>query len=368
MGQGYVCMPNMSRKSLDRHVERVHKMIQNNPEQESFLRHRFQLPSKSFKLFSRSLLNYDSGDEVDVSQFDRRYSRTTVHRESVVRRTFVRVWTFLVSVFTFSAFRRRTSVTRQQFQAQYGTPRVSLWSRVKTVVQRSGTWSKELLLTVFRKFYLFVATVLYWDTLLLRIRRPVMTEAEKGAGDASTVTAEEALEERMPRNKKRFLWILAALLPLLLLAGELKILFGLFFFFCFHSGAEEAQHLRSSHCDRGDITFLGGEKSSCSLLIVSAVGRNSLAGFWARNGGVDVDTTRVREFLVATEKEAWHRVAVAKEGLEAMRLDTVAFVGRNYDAAQARTEQWIGQAKQLWTESSEKVVATAKELWRKQRG
>lgn len=231
IGQGYVSMPNMSRKSLDRHVERVNTMIRNNPEQESYLRQRYQVnpptrSSKSFKLFSRSLLNYDSGDEVDLSQFDRRTMTTRRQQESVIKRTFVRVWVWFTSLFTVF---RRTSVTRQQFQAQYGEQRVSLWSRIKTVSQRSWSWMCERVVSFFKAIYVFLATVLYFDTLLVRQRRVAESAAvEKGAGDASTVTAadvelllaeEEGVEE-MPRNKRRFLIVLLILLPILLLTGE----------------------------------------------------------------------------------------------------------------------------------------------------
>lgn len=232
IGQGYVSMPNMSRKSLDRHVERVTTMIQNNPEQASYLRQRYQInpptvsrTNKSFGLFSRSLLSYDSGDEADMSAFDR---RTTVHRESIVKRSFLRVWTFITSIFT--VFRRRTSVTREQFRAQYGTQSVSLWSRVKTVTQRSTVWTTDMVMTFFKKVYLGLATILYLDTLLVRQRSPAEAiVAEKGAGDASatTVTEELDLEAEMPRNKRRFLWLLVILLPLLLIAGELIFFFGL---------------------------------------------------------------------------------------------------------------------------------------------
>lgn len=227
IGQGYVSMPNMSRKSLDRHVERVNTMILNNPGQESYLRQRYQInpptvnrTNKSFKLFSRSLLNYDSGDEVDLTQFDRR-TTTTIRQESIVKRTFVRMWVWFTSLFTVF---RRTSVTREQFRVQYGAPRVSVWGRVKTVSQRSWLWMAEKVVGLFKKIYVGLATVLYFDTLLVRQRRVTESAAvEKGAGDASTVTAADVElleEEEMPKGKKRFLLILLILLPLLLLAGK----------------------------------------------------------------------------------------------------------------------------------------------------
>lgn len=220
----------MSRKSLDRHVERVHTMIKNNPEQESYLRQRYQVNpptrgSRSFKLFSRSLLNYDSGDEVDLTQFDRRTTTTRRYQESIYRRTFVQVWTWFTSLFTVF---RRTSVTREQFNAQYGVQRVSLWSRIKTVSQKSWLWFWQKVVSFFKAIYVFLATVLYFDTVLVRQRRVAETAAatattELGAGDGSTVTAADVElleEEEMPRNKRRFLWILLILLPILLLAGE----------------------------------------------------------------------------------------------------------------------------------------------------
>lgn len=215
-------MPNMSRKSLDRHVERVSTMIQNNPEQASYLRQRYQInprtvskTNKSFRLFSRRLLNYDSGDEVDLSEFDRR----NVRRESIWKRSWVRVWTWITSIFTVF---RRTTVTREQFRTNYGAPRASLWSRVKTVSSRSGVWVKESIVAFFKKIYLTLATILYLDTLLVRQRTVTeTTTVEKGAGDGTTTTVvEDEVVEVMPKNKRRFLWILVILLPLLLLAGK----------------------------------------------------------------------------------------------------------------------------------------------------
>lgn len=81
-----------------------------------------------------------------------------------------------------------------------------------------------------------------------------------------------------------------------------------------------------------------------------------------------LDTAQIRDFLVATEKDAWKRVYVARDGLAAIRTDTLEYARRNYDTATAQTQQWIGQAKQVWTENSENFVQTVKEAWRKQRG
>lgn len=82
----------------------------------------------------------------------------------------------------------------------------------------------EKVVGLFKKIYVGLATVLYFDTLLVRQRRVTESAAvEKGAGDASTVTAADVElleEEEMPKGKKRFLLILLILLPLLLLAGK----------------------------------------------------------------------------------------------------------------------------------------------------
>lgn len=65
LGNGVVNMPNLSRRSLDKHQERVENLIQSNPQEESFLRRKF-LTNTSFQKRSANL-QYDSADEVDVS-------------------------------------------------------------------------------------------------------------------------------------------------------------------------------------------------------------------------------------------------------------------------------------------------------------
>lgn len=74
LGNGIVNMPNMSRRSLEKYQQRVEHMIQNNPQDESFLRRKFL--SNSFQKRSAEL-QYDSADEVDISD---------LHRSLAVRR------------------------------------------------------------------------------------------------------------------------------------------------------------------------------------------------------------------------------------------------------------------------------------------
>lgn len=90
----------------------------------------------------------------------------------------------------------------------------------------------------------------------------------------------------------------------------------------------------------------------------------TILGFIANN---NIETAQIREFLVATEKEAWQRVSIARQGLDTLRTDTVDFARRNYDSAEAKTVELFGQARQVWTENSEKLIQTVKAAWEKQR-
>lgn len=79
---GYILMPNMSRRSLELHNDRVNIMVQNNPEQESFIRKRYQssvntmLNTKKYN-YEHDVNNhhYDSQDEVDLTEFDVKKSK-----------------------------------------------------------------------------------------------------------------------------------------------------------------------------------------------------------------------------------------------------------------------------------------------------
>lgn len=58
-------MPNMSRRSLDHHQERVDNMAKNAPGNESFIRKRYQ--SNKYKTSDYRRIDYDSQDETDES-------------------------------------------------------------------------------------------------------------------------------------------------------------------------------------------------------------------------------------------------------------------------------------------------------------
>lgn len=90
----------------------------------------------------------------------------------------------------------------------------------------------------------------------------------------------------------------------------------------------------------------------------------TLLGFVANS---KLETAQIREYLVATEKEMWQRVSVARAGLDTAWLDTVDFARRNYNTAHGKTLDLAGQARQLWTENSEKAVQAVKAAWEKTR-
>ena len=73
LAPGIVAMPNMSRKSLEQHNERLNHMIERNPDQEDFLRRRYE--STRFTQVTQynnnqNQLLYDSQDEVDLNLDD----------------------------------------------------------------------------------------------------------------------------------------------------------------------------------------------------------------------------------------------------------------------------------------------------------
>lgn len=76
-------MPNMSRKSLDHHHERVNLMVARNPEQEEFIRRRYEQIDYARLRNNREQnnLTYDSTDELDVveSEIRKRYNRNNNH-------------------------------------------------------------------------------------------------------------------------------------------------------------------------------------------------------------------------------------------------------------------------------------------------
>jgi hypothetical protein len=104
---GQVAMPNMSRKSLDKYTARVESMIHNNPLDETFLRRKyFGNTSSSFAKRSADL-QYDSADEVDVSDFRLMLQERRRKNTSIVSRFFVSIVSFFSTIF----YRVKSSVS-----------------------------------------------------------------------------------------------------------------------------------------------------------------------------------------------------------------------------------------------------------------
>lgn len=110
LGAGIVAMPNMSRKSLDKYQNRIEAMIQQNPTEESFIRRKF-LSNMSYQKKAADL-QYDSADEVDVSDL---YKNLSARRNSQ-KNVFHRFIMFIVGVFSssYSSLKRRITYGSKQ--------------------------------------------------------------------------------------------------------------------------------------------------------------------------------------------------------------------------------------------------------------
>ncbi|XP_034479622.1 uncharacterized protein LOC117785626 isoform X1 [Drosophila innubila] len=170
LAPGIVAMPNMSRRSLANHDERVEFMVQQNPAQEEFIRRRYQA-----KL---THLNYDSSDEVDITHFGQQQKQSwwLLRFISFIVSNVSSTWTRLTSISNTETNAYHNYYANQQRQQQHGILASSL-------------------LSLYRYLYVGIASVLSLDTWLLK------------SGNTEN------------KSKKRFLIFLLILLPLLLLAG-----------------------------------------------------------------------------------------------------------------------------------------------------
>lgn len=96
LSNGQVAMPNMSRRSLDKYQNRVEVMIQKNPMEESFLRRKYLNASSSFQKRSADL-QYDSADEVDVSELRRQLHSRRKPADNIISRFFLMIVNFVSS-------------------------------------------------------------------------------------------------------------------------------------------------------------------------------------------------------------------------------------------------------------------------------
>ncbi|XP_034479624.1 uncharacterized protein LOC117785626 isoform X3 [Drosophila innubila] len=170
LAPGIVAMPNMSRRSLANHDERVEFMVQQNPAQEEFIRRRYQA-----KL---THLNYDSSDEVDITHFGQQQKQSwwLLRFISFIVSNVSSTWTRLTSISNTETNAYHNYYANQQRQQQHGILASSL-------------------LSLYRYLYVGIASVLSLDTWLLK------------SGNTEN------------KSKKRFLIFLLILLPLLLLAA-----------------------------------------------------------------------------------------------------------------------------------------------------
>ncbi|XP_017125785.1 uncharacterized protein LOC108145102 isoform X3 [Drosophila elegans] len=177
LAPGVVAMPNMSRRSLANHDERVNYMVQQNPGQEEFIRRRYQ--SKYTQQ-----ANYDSADELDATfGQQQKQSWWLVRLIQLVVSSVTTVWTRVTNLSATETNAYQNYYARRQQSRQTGF--------LGKVAQAIGGGFASLL----RYLYIFIGSVLSLDTWLLR------------SSDAEN------------KSKKRFLIVLLILLPLLLLTG-----------------------------------------------------------------------------------------------------------------------------------------------------
>ncbi|CRL05344.1 CLUMA_CG018268, isoform A [Clunio marinus] len=188
LGNGVVGMPNMSRHSLEKYQTRVENMIQNNPNEESFLRRKFLSKISNSMQKNSADLQYDSSDEIDLGVV---HNRHQVLRKSnnVVTRFFLMIITMITSVYSkFTQSLRRTFSldTNESFSSVHKKQESGIFSKIFNSI-------KQLILLPFSKFYLLISTILCVDTWIL------YSHSES-------------------RKRKYFLLLLLFLLPFLLLA------------------------------------------------------------------------------------------------------------------------------------------------------
>lgn len=196
---GQFIMPNMSRGSLDKHHVRIENMIQKSPEQAAYIRERYQARTTRS---ARPVLQYDSGDELDYSQFETRQAAHSSAYEytsstTVIKRFKRVVTTFFTTIFTFMASALRLSSTQNNYYTRkhlYYTR----YEREQSIFSRFLSGVSSVWMSFMRRVYIFISSVLLIDTWLLMSRNSQM----------------------MGERKRRFLLLLLFLLPLLLFGGK----------------------------------------------------------------------------------------------------------------------------------------------------
>ncbi|XP_061386024.1 klaroid protein-like [Musca vetustissima] len=198
LAPGIVAMPNMSRKSLENHHERINYMIERDPAQEEYIRRRYESSKYTQNRRAAEQLAYDSGDEVDYTYrraTNRQYNKQ--QQESWLMRFITTIVTTVTTTWS--------SITGSNSDQNGGVGRYTSYSssmyHTKLAEEERGFFGSVLhgITSAFayftRNLYLFISSVLCLDTWLL----------QSSSADN--------------KSKKRFLLFLLMLLPLLLLAA-----------------------------------------------------------------------------------------------------------------------------------------------------
>lgn len=102
---GVIAMPNMSRRSLDHHQDRINEMASNNPTQESLLRSRYL---SSYERFQNLNTSDHSQDECDADEYD--YRTTSIYRRSEEKTSIVKRFFTAIITFIFTAWYKTTRI------------------------------------------------------------------------------------------------------------------------------------------------------------------------------------------------------------------------------------------------------------------
>ncbi|XP_075169777.1 sad1 and UNC84 domain-containing protein klaroid isoform X2 [Haematobia irritans] len=198
LAPGIVAMPNMSRKSLENHHERINYMIERDPAQEEYIRRRYESSKYTQNRRAAENLAYESGDEVDYTY---RRSANLYNGQHQNESWFMRFITTIVTTITSTW----SSMTGSNVNQNGGVGRYTSYSssmyHTKLAEEDRGFFGSMLygissgFAYILRNLYLFISSVLCLDTWLLQ------------SSNADN------------KSKKRFLLFLLMLLPLLLLAG-----------------------------------------------------------------------------------------------------------------------------------------------------
>ncbi|XP_049546684.1 klaroid protein [Anopheles darlingi] len=194
---GLIAMPNMSRPSLSNHAERVHTMIQRDPEREMYIRERYTTGARLAKRDAQ----YDSADEADYftqQAQQRQQKRVTIEKRSIVSRFFLAIVTYVFRCYDTvrSVFTRKTD--EQQLYYTRIVDERGFFARVYGAISSFFTH-------LFKRVYLLISSVLFLDAWLLQTTAADQEQQLLAAG----------------QRKRRFLLFLLVLLPFLLIGAHL---------------------------------------------------------------------------------------------------------------------------------------------------